>query len=410
MISYEAALDILRAQAAPFFTALPVNEACGYVAAEDITSDVQVPSFANSAMDGFAVRSADLRDASPDNPVKLALAGCTVAGDNPSAGESGAWEVMTGAAVPEGYDAVVKVEDTSVQEEHISFTTPVPVQHNIRKAGEDFTPGIPIIKSGTVITPFHVMALATIGKRMIAIAPTPKVTVFSTGKELVEEATSPLLPGQIRNSNGPYLMAALGELPACAQYGGIIADDPSVFEASIKNALGNTDIIISTGAVSAGKHDFIPDSLRKLGAEIFFHKVAIRPGKPILYARFKDGTHYFGLPGNPVSAAVGLRFFVIPLLHRLQGMDAEMPTTTRLLLPHPKKQGLRFFYKAHAAMTVGGKLRMEVLKGQESFKIHPLLAANCWVSLSETQDGTEIGEPIEMYPLTPDRWSLGNAV
>ncbi len=408
MISYEEALDILHAQERPSPVTQSANESCGYVAAQDAASDVLVPPFANSAMDGFAVRSADLVDASEDNPVTLLKTGSTVAGDTPSAGQGGAWEIMTGAPVPQGYDAVVKVEDVKVNGDQVTFIKPVELHNNIRDAGEDIMPGDVMIEVGTTVSPMHVMALATVGQKDIAVMPKPKVTVFTTGKEIIDDADAALLPGQIRNSNSPYLMAALDELSVDTSYGGIIADEPEQFEQRVKQALFDTDIFISTGAVSMGTHDFIPDSLRKLGAEILFHKVMIRPGKPILYARFPDGTHYFGLPGNPVSAAVGLRFFVVPLLCHLQGMEIESPITARLLAPSSKKQGFRFFRKAHVSVAQDGTLQLDILKGQESFKIHPLLQANCWASFTEDQTGLEIGETIDVYPLNPGAWTLDN--
>ncbi|MCB2081284.1 MAG: hypothetical protein KDD76_01530, partial [Rickettsiales bacterium] len=154
-------------------------------------------------------------------------------------------------------------------------------------------------------------------------------------------------------------------------------------------------------------HDFIPDSLQKLGAEILFHKVAIRPGKPILYARFPSGTHYFGLPGNPISAAVGLRFFIVPLLRELQGVLPEVPLTARLLTSSPKKKGFRFFRKAHISVVTGGKLHLHILDGQESFKIRPMLKANGWAVFTEDQTGTELGEAVAIYPLLPGQWELG---
>jgi len=406
MISYEEALEIITKSNKMESATLPVREAYTYVAAKDVDSNVMVPPFNNSAMDGFAVRAEDIKEASEENPITLKLAGSTVAGDTPSAGEGGAWEIMTGAAVPEGYDAVVRIEDVNVNGTEVVFTIPAAVKDNIRDAGEDFMPGDKVIKEGTIITPHHVKALITVGQRNIDVYKKPEITIFSTGKELVEDLQDELLPGQIRNSNGPYIVTALKELGLQGSYGGVIADEPDVFEAKIKEALEASDIIISTGAVSAGKHDFIPDSLKKLGAEILFHKVAIRPGKPVLYAKFPDGTHYFGLPGNPVSAAIGLRFFVVPLLYHMQGMKSEGAVTARLLMPSPKKKGLRFFKKAHVSVAYGGKLHLDILKGQESFKIHPLLQANCWASFTEDQSGNEVGESIEVYPLLPDRWTF----
>ncbi|MCP4923933.1 MAG: molybdopterin molybdotransferase MoeA [bacterium] len=413
MISYKNALDILLNQKPFSSVTLPVREARGHVATQDISSEVFVPSFANSAMDGFAVRSVDSLKASAHNPIELKVSGGTSAGDAPALGMSGAWEIMTGAPIPQGYDAVVKVEDVEIIKENadgrpekIALRAPVPIKDNIRNAGEDFTPGAPIIDVGTVITPFHVMALSAVGQKTISVASQPRITIFGTGKEIIDDMDAPLLPGQIRNSNAPYLMSALADFPVTARYGGTIPDVPELFEENVQKAFLDSDILLSTGAVSMGRHDFIPDSLHKMGAEILFHKVSMRPGKPILYAKFPNGVHYLGLPGNPVSSAVGFRFFVVPLLHKLLGLSFEQPIKIGLSSISPKKLGFRFFRKAHISVTTEGKLRFKILQGQESFKIHSLLKANCWAVLSEESDGSKIGEMVEIYPLTPGKWSL----
>jgi len=406
MISYEDAIKLILDNDRLATSTIAINDALAYVAAETISSKVFVPPFNNSAMDGFAVNSKDIVDATKENPIILKLKGSTVAGDRPSSGTNGAWEIMTGAPVPQNYDAVVKIEDVSIKNGSVSFSNPVPIHNNIRDAGEDFKPKDLIIKKGTLITPMHIMALATIGQQNIIVANKPKIIVFSTGKELVENSDAPLKPGQIRNSNSPFLMAALKGMQLSPTYGGIIHDQPEIFEDKVLQALNNNDIIISTGAVSMGAHDFIPDVLHKLGAKIVFHKSYIRPGKPILYARFANGTQYFGLPGNPVSAAVGLRFFTTPLVRHLQGQAPEIALKAPLLAPSPKKQGFRFFRKAHLSVGEMGELQLEILKGQESFKIHPLLSANCWASFSPNQSGQEAGELIEVYPLIPNKWNL----
>ena len=416
MIPYAKALDLLLRAEKLSPISLPINNACGSAAAQNIVSEVHIPPWANASMDGFAVRSDDLADASEKNPITLSVMGSSAAGDAPSGSASraiGAWEIMTGAPVPEGYDAVVQIEKTIISQKNaenrvqkITFTQAPSPKNNIRLAGEDFAPGDLIIESGALISPFHVMALAAAGQKNIMAAPQPRVAVFSTGKELADDMNAPLLPGQIRDSNSPYLMAAFGALPVQARHGGVIHDEPEIFEEKIRQAWLDTDIFISTGAVSEGRHDFIPDSLRKLGAEILFHKIAVRPGKPILYARFPNGAHYFGLPGNPVSAAAGLRFFVVPLLRHMQGMSIEKPLTARLLTPHPKKQGWRIFCKACLSISAEEKLQVEILKGQESFKIHPLLAANCWAVFAENQNGADAGDKIAIYPLTPGQWNI----
>lgn len=404
MISYPKALAILRAQDRLSSVELLANDACGYVAAQDVISEISSPPFPNSAVDGFAVCSAALA-----KPVTLPVVGKTAAGDGSKKGDaSGVWEIMTGAPVPEAYDAVVKIEDVIKNgDKEVSFVKPVLPENNIRKQGEDFSSGDVLIKSGSPITPFHIMAFAAAGKMNINVAPKAKITLFSTGKELVGNPNQTLQDGQIRDSNTPYLMAAMKELPACVRYGGLIKDSPEKFNEKMQEGLRDTDIFISTGAVSAGKYDFIPKALADMGADILFHKVAVKPGKPIIYARLPNGAHYFGLPGNPVSASVGLRFFVIPLLHRLQGMAVESSATARLLSPFPKKQGLRFFCKAFVSVTLEGKLQLKILSGQESFKIYPLLAANCWANFTEEQSG-QVGEAIEIYPLMPSKWNISS--
>lgn len=201
-------------------------------------------------------------------------------------------------------------------------------------------------------------------------------------------------------------MAALSELSTQAVYGGLIADVSEIFEQKVQQALSSTDMFISIGAVSAGRYDFIPDSLCKLGAKILFHKVAVRPGKPILYARFPSGACYFGLPGNPASTSVGFRFFVVPLLRHLQGRGMETPITARLLKPFSKKNDLRFFCKAYVSVSMEGEFQVEILRGQESFKIHPLLKANAWAVFEENQNEFKVGKAIMVYPLVPGKWNL----
>ncbi|MCC7259484.1 MAG: molybdopterin molybdotransferase MoeA [Alphaproteobacteria bacterium] len=410
MIAYEDALHILRNEAALLApVTVPLADAAGLVTAEPIASAAQVPSFANSAMDGFAVHSADTLRV----PATLPVRGSTVAGDALASGAGGAWEIMTGAPVPDGYDAVVKIEDVTVTRRNaegrpleISLTAPVERGNNIRSAGEDFQPDDAVVQAGTRIGAMQIMALAAVGVEKLRVHPHPRVTVFSTGKELVDDAAIPLQPGQIRNSNAPYLLAALRERGAQATYAGIIHDEPEVFEARVREVLAASDVIISTGAVSAGRHDFIPDSLRNLGATIHFHKVAIRPGKPVLYARFPNGTHYFGLPGNPISAVVGLRFFVEPLLRRMTGQDGESFPLATLANDVKKKTDLRFFQKAVASIEANGMLCVRLLDGQESFKIHPLLEANCWAILPEGKEKFAAGDRVPIAALQPGALSL----
>ena len=245
------------------------------------------------------------------------------------------------------------------------------------------------------------MALSTIGKKDITVYDQPKGIVFCTGNEVIDNANETLLTGQIRNSNGPYLVSEMREMNIETRYGGIIRDNSNVFEEKIRQAIAQNNIIISTGAVSAGKHDFIPDSLRRLGAKIRFHKVSIRPGKPILYAQFENGAHYFGLPGNPISAAVGYRFFVAPLARHIQGAQPETASLARLEHAYSKKHAHAFFAKAYFSMSDNLEPMVRILDGQESFKVHPMLKTNSWVCLRENDSQLGIGDIVELHTITP---------
>jgi molybdopterin molybdotransferase len=415
MISYREALHCIR-QCGPVqnSSAVTLHQALGKICAATIASTQAVPAFDNSAMDGFAVRSVDTQAASEGQPLSLRVAGSALAGDAPASAVAGeAWEINTGAPVPQGYDSIVPVEQvqtgnsaTGGRPREIRLSAPVKVSEHIRRAGEDFRPGDSVIAAGTRVLPQHIMALAALGIGELQVYQPPAVAVISTGRELVDESSVPLLPGQIRNANGPYLMAILARLHTAPQYAGIIPDDTEMFAAKVQTLSAHADIIVSTGAVSAGRHDFVVESLRNLGASILFHKVAIRPGKPILFARLPGGTFYLGLPGNPVSAAVGLRFFLYPLLCALCGISPENERPAQLELPVKKKPGLRFFQKAKLWTDDAGQCRVRILDGQESFKIRPMLEMNCWAILDEEQEHAAAGTTVPIASLYPGTGGL----
>lgn len=405
MISHEAALKLMLAQAEPLGTiCLPIADCLGYVAAQDVICDCLVSPFDNSAMDGFAVRCADLQT----GLVEFEIVGSSFAGETVNQGAEGAWEIMTGAPIPNGYDAVVKIEDVSILQADIDgrptkikINQPdIELGNNIRTAGQDFAPKDIVLKRGEIINAAHISALATIGVAEIMLQKKPSIAIISTGKEIIDDANAELKSGQIRNSNAPYLLATLTEMGFEATYAGTIADEIEDYEMCLQSLTGKYDIIISTGAVSMGRHDFIPESLSKLGAEIIFHKCKIRPGKPILFATFSDQkTYYFGLPGNPISTSVGLRFFVSCLCDALQILTPEQPIEAKLSTANSKPHGFKMFNKAFASFDQGN-LNVKILQGQESFKIKPLLNANCWAVFDENQHETEAGDLVNIYPMT----------
>lgn len=418
MVDYADALICIKDEAKKIGLAeteqLPIQKSIGRINAETIVSNESLPAFNNSAMDGFALVAEQTSCASEAEPLDLKVNQVIAAGDNISEKKYQKYEVaeiMTGAVVPSEYDAVVPVENVEVNSHSklIRIIKPVKSGKNIRLMGEDIFAGNTLFEKGNRITPKHIMALAAVGIDHINVYRKPKVTLICTGKELKKNINSSrkssdiLQPGQIRNSNGPYLEHACAEAGCDVNYRGGVSDDPKRFLKDMDSILTDQpDIIITTGAVSMGKWDFIPKVLANLDAKLLFHKVKIRPGKPILFAKFKSGLEktgplFFGLPGNPVSSIVGFRFFVMPLLRTMLGLPVERPTYARLTMDFEKKSGLRYFLKAKITSESSGELKLDILPGQESFKMTPLLQANCWAVLNEGREQYKAGDIVEVY-------------
>lgn len=406
MLSHDQALDIMLAQVTRLGTiSLPIADSLGFVTAQDVYCHSMVSPFDNSAMDGFAVRHAELGESLHE----MNVVGSSFAGDTIVTGAAGAWEIMTGAGIPSGYDTVIKIEDVQILAADVDGRpTRIKIENknivlgsHIRQAGQDFMPDDLVIRANEIIHPAHISALATIGVAEISVFRKPTIAIIGTGKEIIDNPQQDLKSGQIRNSNGPHLLATLREMGYPASYAGTIHDGVDDYETCLKSLVGNYDIIISTGAVSMGRHDFIPESLANLGAEIKFHKCKIRPGKPVLYAKFEQQqTHYFGLPGNPISTSVAFRFFVSFLIDAMQNLPIEQAVKARLAIETDKPHGFKMFNKAFADIKLG-VLEVNILQGQESFKIKPLLAANCWAVFEETQHKNRAGELVSIYPMLP---------
>lgn len=400
MISYEDALAIILKNATPHSGIhKPLLEALGNIAAQDMVSPIQVPSFRNSAMDGFAVVSSQIANATSSHPITLPIATAIAAGEMVIASDATKTvQIMTGAAVPEPFDAVVPVELVNVQEGHVTFTTPARSGDHVRRAGEDVASGQTLLRKGKPITPETIMLLAAVGIDAVEVVEVPKLHILSTGNEITDDYRMPLQGAQIYNSNAPYLMAIAKAQGLEAAYEGIVRDEPALFEQKIAH-IKEPAIIISTGAVSKGVWDFIPESLKRMGATTHFHRVNIRPGKPVLFATLPNGSFYFGLPGNPISAAIGFTFFVMPLVRALQGLPPTQPLVATLENNFMKKGDFRQFLKSEVWLDNAGVLRARIADGQESFKISPMAANNAWVVLEEGARGLQAGAnvPIVLY-------------
>ncbi len=424
MIPYEEALRLLQAGAARLpRRVVRAADAAGEVTSGAACSRLTVPGFANAAMDGYVLRAAATSAATPANPVRLGIAGLIAAGSAPPAraetaraetGSAGlatpgeeAWEIFTGAPVPAWLDAVVPVERVTRpgagagQPPHVVITGPLQPGQNVRQAGEDFVAGQTVVASGTRLAPHHLMGLAACGVDEVSVAARPRVAVLTTGSEL-EHQGADLAPGRIRDANGPYLHAILPGLGAALVTAGTAADDAGTLRDHLRRLAGAADVVVTTGGVSAGRLDLLPAVVRETGGEIVFHKVAIRPGKPVLHARLPGGALLFGLPGNPLAVAVGMRFFVIPALRALQGLAPERTEPAVTLEPVRSRGNLRFFAKACAELDATGQRRVRLLPGQESFRIAPLLQANCWAIVPEGVGEIPAGGLLQTLPLYPD--------
>lgn len=406
MIAFDdARRRVLAAAAMIAAERIPVNASMGRIVAEDVFSPEHLPSFDNTAMDGFALATGG--EAVPEG-TELVVSAALAAGEAAPAGCEGACEIMTGAPIPDGLDAVIPVENVAVLEhdvdrrpQRIRLLQAVLPGANVRRRGQDISVDDLVIPSGTRIGAPERMVLAALGIADIPVRKRPVAALLTTGRELVDDPGQALLPGQIRNSNGPFLADRLLECGAELRIRQSLPDEAGAFTAAVRRCLAaGVELIISTGAVSMGRYDFIPDALRELGAEILFHKVAMRPGKPLLFARLPGGALYFGLPGNPVSSAVGMRFFVEPALRACLGLPQEGPLRIPLAEAVEKKPGFRMLQKAVLQCDDQGRLSATVMKGQESFRIRPLLQSNAWAVLPEQGANMPAGTLVELYGLS----------
>lgn len=399
MISYQEALSIILSTVKlPAVQTVPLAEALGKVSVGSVHSPLQVPSFRNSAMDGFAVKASLLAEAGSGNPITLTVDATIAAGDRPSYYNSNhAVQIMTGAPVPEEFDAVVPVEMVSQRDGYVTFHKPVSSGENVRHAGEDVLLGDEVLSQGETVTPEKIMLLSALGLTSVEIASIPPLQIISTGNEIVDDYHTPLNGAQIYNSSAPFLLASARAQGLDASYKGKTNDTPALFENVLKSITAPS-IIISTGAVSKGVWDFIPDTLRKNGASIYFHRVNIRPGKPVLFATLPDGSYYFGLPGNPISTVIGFTFFVVPLIRALQGKAPLPPLMAKLESNFIKKGDFVQYLKAVATVDAGGQLRAALCEGQESFKIKSLTTSNAWVILEGNTREWKIGDNVQLHP------------
>jgi len=270
-------------------------------------------------------------------------------------------------------------------------------QH-IRYAGSDYKKKDLIVKKGTIIQPSHILAFKTLGITKIKVKKKPNILFFSTGNEISNNKK--IANWKVRNSNSHYIKSLSNNFMFNFIDGGILRDkDDKLFRKKLEKSIkSKIDIIITSGAVSAGKYDFVPLVVKKFKLSNFFKGVSIRPGKPILFAKFKNVEKaIFGLPGNPISSSACFRFFVYPYLLNILGIKCEKPFKAKLKNDYSKSKKIVRFLKAKLTSTQNGKLEIQVLKGQESYKIKSFVESNVWGLFKDGQSNFKKGELIECY-------------
>jgi molybdopterin molybdotransferase len=355
MIQVQEALDKILCQIQfKGVERVPLGQALGRVLTEDVVSRINNPPLDNSAMDGYAVIAEDIQSATPENPVKLEMveeiaAGYTAKGTL-KPGQT--MRIMTGAPIPPGADAVLMQEDTQKDGNAILCLDKADVAENIRRAGEDVKIGEGVIKKGTTLSPAHIGMLAVIGRSQIAVGQRPTVSILSTGDEILELDETPQGP-QIFNSNGHLLAAQIKSAGGIPVYLGIAKDTEKDLMEKFEWAL-KADIVVSSGGVSVGDYDLVKSSLQKMGQDMLFWKVAMKPGKPLAFGRIGK-TPIFGLPGNPVSSFVSFEQFVRPSLRKVLGCSDLSHKTVQAKLTRTinKKPGRLHFLSSIVSWTDG---------------------------------------------------------
>jgi molybdopterin molybdotransferase len=379
---------------------VPLIGANGRVLAEEVRSDRDVPPFANSAMDGYAVRASDTAGATPTSPVRLSVLGEIPAGVAPPASvrAASALRIMTGAVMPEGADSVVRVEDTAERDGQVEIRVAVERGMSVRHAGSDIRRSDVVATAGRVMTPGLIGVVASVGRRAVRLVRRPRVLLLTTGDEL-RDAGEPLGPGQITNTNRYSLRAALEEVGAEVVDVGVARDTRADLLERLESAKG-ADLVVSTGGVSMGTYDLVRALIEDREA-VDFWQVALRPGKPLLVGSI-DGRPLIGLPGNPVSALVGIELFVRPAVLKLQGRtDYDRPrlratTEERLVNPPHLEQ-----YFRGIARREGAGLVVRLTGDQGSHVLRSMADANCLIVVPQGTSEVAKGELVEIVPLGP---------
>ena len=402
------ALERILAAAAPLEPEpVPLADAANRVVAAEVRAPIAHPPWTNSAMDGFAVRAADVRGASETRPVSLRVIENVPAGGFPTraVGAGEATRVMTGAPIPDGADGVIRIEHTSAWQvdgapERIDVFRDDDAGRNVRRRGEDYTEGDALIAPGSLLTPGRIGLLASIGAGSVVVARRPRVAILSTGDELAgPDAFDEVRAGRrIADSNSAALAAAIEAAGGIAMPLGIARDDLDDIAARLERAR-DADVLLTTAGASVGDHDVVKEALERAGYRVDFWRVRMRPGSPASFGRL-GRTLVFGLPGNPVSALVTFHVLAAPALRALQGRpDAHSPVERVVLAePMPTKAGLAHFLRVRLERT-RGYARARLTGPQGSGILSSMGVADALLVIPEDLNGLAEGAEADALPL-----------
>jgi molybdopterin molybdotransferase len=380
---------------------LTLLDSQGLLLAENISSDFPLPGFDNSAMDGYAVRAIDTRDASGDNPVRLQVVGDVAAGAKSRSGMGPglAMRIMTGAPIPAGADAVIPLEDTDRGLARVAINRPARTGECVRRAGEDLAAGAPALAAGAALGPQQIALLAAIGRDRVTVRPRPRVIILSTGSELIEVGHRPAF-GEVIDSNSYMIAAAAKDAGADARRIGIVADDHAKLLDTLESQLLRADVLVTTGGVSMGAFDVVKEALSELGT-VEFTKVAMQPGKPQGFGHLGDKIPIFCLPGNPVSSLVSFEAFVRPAIRKLLGKRSLQRATVQAVALEGARspQGVRQYRRGVLHREAGGGYGVSFVGGAGSHLIASLALSNCLVVVPEEETEVVAGSQVTVMPL-----------
>ena len=406
MIHYKNALSKLKKNKIKIKSEIvTVEKSLNRISSINLNSPNNYPAANNTAFDGFAINSKETIKINNKNPKKFIIIKTIAAGDNPNIKKISKFstiEVMTGAIIKKPFDTVIPIEQikffpNSSKPKYIIINKKIKKNNFIRFLGSDFKKGESVIEKGEIINPQHILAFKTLGIKKILVKKKPKIIFYTTGNEISNNSKIP--NWKVRNSNSYYLKSFLQNLPFNFVEKNILRDsDLEKFKKELKiNLKSNNDVIITSGAVSAGKFDFVPKIIKSFKLKYSFKGAYIRPGKPIMFAKFKNNKAFFGLPGNPISSAACFRFFVLPFLFSSTGANETKPINARIKNQLIKKKNFTRFVKGKLSFSIKGVAEFEIYKGQESFRIKPFTKSNAWGLFPRGKDKFKKGNFIECY-------------